>query len=78
MNWQRDIESAETMLHASRIPSSLEIITLIKRVNPTKLCLSEQGNEAERRQQKGVRVAVQIKDQPHVAKCRASCDPDRS
>ena len=45
MNWQRDIESAETMLHASRIPSSLEIITLIKRVNPTKLCLSEPDRE---------------------------------
>ena len=45
MNWQRDIESAETMLHVSRIPSSLEIITLIKKVNPTKLCLSEPDRE---------------------------------
>ena len=45
MNWQLDLQSAETMANASCIPSSLEIITLIKRVNPTKLCLSESDRE---------------------------------
>lgn len=45
MSWQLDMRSAEAMANASRIPSSLEIITLIKKVNPTKLLLSESDRE---------------------------------
>ena len=41
MNWQLVVQMAEAMANAASIPSSLEIITLIKKVNPTKLRLSE-------------------------------------
>ena len=41
MSWQRHLISAENLLLSQRIPSSTEIITLIKKVNPTSLNLSE-------------------------------------
>jgi len=45
MSWESYTRSAESLLNCSHIPSSLEIITLIKRVNPTKLSLSEPDRE---------------------------------
>lgn len=45
MNWQSHIRSAEEMLDASRVPSSLEIMTLIKKVNPTGLMLQDTERE---------------------------------
>lgn len=45
MSWQLCVQSAEAMLNEPRIPSSQEIINLIKRVNPTKLCLSDQDRQ---------------------------------
>lgn len=41
MTWDLHVAAAETMLESTRIPSSLEIIDLIKRINPTRLQLSE-------------------------------------
>jgi len=45
ISWQLHIESVEALLQASRLPSSLEIIALIKKVNPTTLLLSEPDRE---------------------------------
>jgi len=45
MSWEIYTRSAEDVLNSSRIPSSLEIISLIKKVNPTKLYLSEPDRE---------------------------------
>ena len=45
MSWQRYLKSAENMLLSRRIPSSSDIITLIKKVNPTRLNLSEPEKE---------------------------------
>jgi hypothetical protein len=39
MSWHSHVKSAENLLLSSRIPPSTEIITLIKKVNPTKLKL---------------------------------------
>ncbi|HJV66810.1 MAG TPA: hypothetical protein VJ550_13810 [Geomonas sp.] len=41
MNWQLHVQSAEAMLNDPSVPSSLDIINLIKKVNPTSLCLSD-------------------------------------
>lgn len=45
MTWETHVQSAECMLRSSRIPASEEIISLIKRVNPTSLQLSESDRE---------------------------------
>ncbi|WP_224960903.1 hypothetical protein [Geomonas subterranea] len=45
MTWDLHVAEAETLLESSRIPSSLEIITLIKRINPTRLQLPEADRE---------------------------------
>lgn len=45
MSWELDIKTAEALLGASRIPTSLEIISLIKKVNPTKLCLCDAARD---------------------------------
>ena len=34
MSWQLYVQSAEAVLEANKIPSSQEIISLIKRINP--------------------------------------------
>lgn len=41
MNWETHSKIAEKLLNASRVPASEEIITVIKKVNPTRLTLSE-------------------------------------
>jgi hypothetical protein len=45
VNWDVAMEKAEKALNCSSVPSSLEIITLIKKVNPTRVCLSEAERE---------------------------------
>lgn len=45
MSWDLHVADAESLLVSSRIPSSLEIISLIKRINPTRLPLSESDRE---------------------------------
>ncbi|MBU5635302.1 DUF4175 domain-containing protein [Geomonas sp. Red69] len=45
MNWETHARQAEVKLRASRIPGSEEIISLIKRVNPTSLPLSDSDRE---------------------------------
>ncbi|WP_129126538.1 hypothetical protein [Geomonas oryzae] len=45
MTWDLCVAEAETLLTSTRIPSSLEIITLIKRINPTRLQLPEPDRE---------------------------------
>lgn len=45
MSWQSYLETAVSLLNASGIPSSLEIINSIKKVNPTRLGLSESERE---------------------------------
>ena len=45
MSWQFWVRSVETVLESSRMLTSLEIISLIKRVNPTRLQLSETERE---------------------------------
>ncbi|GFO61963.1 hypothetical protein GMST_42880 [Geomonas silvestris] len=54
--WEASLQSAEKLLNSPRIPSCEEIITLIKRVNPTSLQLSE----AEREQ--GYRVKNRLQN----------------
>lgn len=55
MNWEDQLRMAETLLLAPSIPPSEEIITAIKRVNPTRLCLpdaeKERGYEVKNRLQ---------------------------
>jgi hypothetical protein len=45
MSWQLYVGSAETVLESGNVPSSEEIISLIKKVNPTSLPLSETDRE---------------------------------
>jgi hypothetical protein len=45
MQWENYVSASENLLSSSQIPSSLDIITLIKKVNPTKLTLSESDRE---------------------------------
>lgn len=45
VTWQSYVKAAETMLDSSTIPASEAIITLIKRVNPTTLGLSDTDRE---------------------------------
>ncbi|MBU5612951.1 hypothetical protein [Geomonas azotofigens] len=45
MTWDSCVAEAETLLASTRIPSSLEIITLIKWINPTRLKLPEPDRE---------------------------------
>jgi len=45
MTWGDYVRAAEDTLSSPRVPSSLEVITLIKKVNPTKLTLSELDRE---------------------------------
>lgn len=45
MSWQLHVKAAESVLKSARIPSSPELISLIKRVNPTCLQLHESDRE---------------------------------
>ncbi|MBJ6750049.1 hypothetical protein [Geomonas anaerohicana] len=45
MSWQLHVKAAESVLKSARIPSSTELISLIKRVNPTCLQLPESDRE---------------------------------
>ncbi|MBJ6725585.1 hypothetical protein [Geomesophilobacter sediminis] len=45
MNWEQHVKAAECLLSSPQVPSSLEIISLIKKVNPTRLPLSESKRE---------------------------------
>ena len=45
MKWENCITASENILRSLQVPSSLEIITLIKKVNPTRLTLSETDRE---------------------------------
>ncbi|GFO55451.1 hypothetical protein GMSM_24580 [Geomonas sp. Red276] len=45
MSWQHLVQSAEGVLDATHIPNSQEIISLIKRINPTSLQLCETDRE---------------------------------
>jgi hypothetical protein len=45
MNWQLSVRLAETVLKSSRVIPSEEIIAIIKRVNPTRLPLSDAERE---------------------------------
>uniref|UniRef100_C6E5Y6 Tetratricopeptide repeat protein n=1 Tax=Geobacter sp. (strain M21) TaxID=443144 RepID=C6E5Y6_GEOSM len=45
MQWETYVNASEDILSSQVAPSSLEIITLIKKVNPTRLSLSESDRE---------------------------------
>lgn len=45
MDWEAEVKAAEDLIHSAVIPSSELIITSIKRVNPTRLCLPEPDKE---------------------------------
>lgn len=45
MIWEKHVRRAEAVLGASRVPAAEDIISLIKRVNPTSLQLSETDRE---------------------------------
>lgn len=45
MDWEAQVKAAEDLVHSAVIPSSELIITSIKRVNPTRLCLPESDKE---------------------------------
>lgn len=45
MSWQLYLKSAECVLESDRIPSSQELISLIKRINPTSLPLPDSARE---------------------------------
>ena len=45
MQWENYVTASENILSSPQVPSSLQIITLIKKVNPTKLTLSETDRE---------------------------------
>lgn len=45
MQWENYVSASESILSSLQAPSSLEIITLIKKVNPTRLTLSETDRE---------------------------------
>ena len=45
MQWENYVTASENLLGSLHAPSSLDIITLIKKVNPTKLTLSEADRE---------------------------------
>ncbi|MBJ6800140.1 tetratricopeptide repeat protein [Geomonas propionica] len=45
MSWQLYVKAAQSVLDSARIPSSVELISLIKRVNPTCLKLPETDRE---------------------------------
>lgn len=55
MSWHVAMQNALKTLNSTLVPSSLELISLIKRVNPTTVCLSdterEQGYELKSRLQ---------------------------
>ena len=45
MKWENYVSASEDLLSSQQVPSSLEIITLIKKVNPTRLTLSDADRE---------------------------------
>jgi len=45
VQWENYVSASESLLGSPQVPSSLDIITLIKKVNPTKLTLSETDRE---------------------------------
>jgi thioredoxin-related protein len=45
VQWENYVTATENILSSPQVPSSLQIITLIKKVNPTKLTLSETDRE---------------------------------
>ena len=45
MSWHIAVQNAHKRLNSPLIPSSLELISLIKQVNPTKVCLSDAERE---------------------------------
>lgn len=45
MKWENYVSASENLLSSLQVPSSLDIITLIKKVNPTRLTLSETDRE---------------------------------
>lgn len=45
VQWENYVAASENLLNSQQAPSSLDIITLIKKVNPTKLTLSETDRE---------------------------------
>ncbi|GFO56841.1 hypothetical protein GMSM_38480 [Geomonas sp. Red276] len=45
MNWEEHVRASEHLLNSGHVPSSLEIIDLIKRVNPTSLALVHTDKE---------------------------------
>ena len=45
VQWENYVSASENILGSPQVPSSLEIINLIKKVNPTKLYLSETDRE---------------------------------
>lgn len=45
MTWELHVAEAENLLSSSRVPSSTELISLIRRVNPTRLQLHDEDRE---------------------------------
>uniref|UniRef100_C6E8L8 Tetratricopeptide TPR_4 n=1 Tax=Geobacter sp. (strain M21) TaxID=443144 RepID=C6E8L8_GEOSM len=45
MDWDQEVNAAETLLRCATIPSSEQIISAIKKVNPTRLCLPEDDRQ---------------------------------
>lgn len=45
VKWEKYVAASENILASPQVPSSLEIISLIKKVNPTRLMLSESDRE---------------------------------
>ncbi|WP_041262895.1 hypothetical protein [Citrifermentans bemidjiense] len=45
MDWDQEVNAAETLLRCATTPSSEQIISAIKKVNPTRLCLPEDDRQ---------------------------------
>ena len=45
MQWENYVRASENLLGSPQVPSSLDIISLIKKINPTRLTLSETDRE---------------------------------
>ena len=45
MQWENYVSASENLIGSPQVPSSLDIISLIKKINPTKLTLSETDRE---------------------------------
>jgi hypothetical protein len=45
VQWENYVSASENLLNSPQVPSSLDIINLIKKVNPTRLTLSENDRE---------------------------------